>query len=107
MAKDDIPVIHNLSLSQVATEVLLAMIEDYDQDNSLTNSEEFYIDMHELKDIFDHVVAADIITVLKEYNVKANLSEVVRGIREIAVQTSKIKDEDMVQVNFKKALDAF
>jgi len=105
MAKDDVPVIHTLSLSMLGAEILLAIVDEYNDEKNV-DCKSLILEIEQLEAMFDHVIAENILSCLQEYNVETNLKGIVSGVREISKQIEKIKPKEMVEVDFTRCLEA-
>jgi hypothetical protein len=104
LSKEEIPTIHKINLSLLASEVLLSIVEEY-YTTGIMKSETVVINKSELENMFDHVVSKDILEAMKEYGTETNMAGLVSSIREIVDELKEIKDDEIVEMDFTHILE--
>ena len=104
----DVPVINYLELSLLASEILLSILEEqYGDDNETVLKEEsVVIPIKELKETFDKVTGEQVLNNMREYGCDVNMKGLTGGIREIYDQIADLNDEDIVELDFHRVLEA-
>ena len=101
---DDTPTIHLLQLSMLASEVLLAIMEEY-QAVIGAKSESIVINKYELLDMFDHVIAKSALDNMEEYGTQTNLKGLVNAVKEIDREIAGLNDKDIIEIDFGRILE--
>ena len=104
----DVPVINYLELSLLASEILLSILEvEYGDDNETVLKEESIVmPVKELKKTFDVTTGKEVLANMKEYGCDVNMKGLTGGIREIYDQIADLNDEDIVELDFHRVLEA-
>jgi hypothetical protein len=104
-SKEEIPVVHKINLSLLASEALLSIVEEY-YTTGVMKSETVVIDKYELANMFDHIAAKDVLESMREYGTETNMAGLVGAIREIVNEIKEIKDDEVVEMDFTHILEA-
>jgi len=94
-----------LDLSLLASEVLLSILEEY-YTTGIMKTESIVIDKLELENMFDHVVAKDVLESMVEYGTSTNLPGIMSSIREITLELKDIDNDEVIELDFTHILEA-
>jgi hypothetical protein len=104
----DVSVINYLDLSLLASEILLSILEaEYGDDNeTILKEESVVIPVKELKKTFDGITGKQVLANMREYGSDTNMKGLTAGVREIYDQIADLNDEDIVELDFQRVLEA-